>query len=59
MALWGTRRRQRVVLDESPRMRRWCLDLPPIEAVPDLTGDELLRCMQWEAPAPVLGMFPG
>ena len=40
------------------KLRRWCLDLPPIEAVPDLTGDELLRCMQWEAPAPVLGMFP-
>lgn len=40
------------------KLRDWCVGLPPIDAVPDLTGDELLRCLQWGAPAHVLGMFP-
>lgn len=40
------------------KLRRWCDGLPPIDAVPDLTGDELLRCLQWEAPPQALGAFP-
>ena len=44
--------------DDYARLRRWCGGLPAIEAVPVLTGGELLRCLQWEAPARVLGKFP-
>lgn len=40
------------------KLRQWCVGLPPIDAVPNLTGDELLRCLQWEAPAHVMGVFP-
>jgi hypothetical protein len=40
------------------KLRHWCVGLPPLEALPELTGDELLRCLQWEVPARVLGMFP-
>lgn len=40
------------------KLRQWCVGLPPVDAVLGLTGDELLRCLQWEAPAQVLGMFP-
>jgi hypothetical protein len=46
------------VSDDYVRLRRWIDGLPPIEAVPVLTGGELLRCMQWDAPARVLGVFP-
>jgi hypothetical protein len=46
------------VPDDYDRLRRWCAGLPPAEAVPVLTGDELLRSLQWEAPAHVLGKFP-
>ena len=44
--------------DDYASLRRWCGGLPAIEAVPVLTGGELLRCLQWEAPARVLGKFP-
>lgn len=39
-------------------LRDWCVGLPPIDAVPDLTGNEVLRWLQWEAPAYALGTFP-
>ncbi|WP_163722998.1 hypothetical protein [Mycolicibacterium psychrotolerans] len=39
-------------------LRRWCVGLPPIDAVADLSGNELFRWLQWEAPAHVLGVFP-
>ena len=44
--------------DDYDRLRRWCDGLPPIEAVPVLTGGELLRCMQWDAPARIFGVCP-
>lgn len=44
--------------DDYVRLRRLCGGLPAIEVVPVVTGVELLRCFQWDAPAQVLGRFP-
>jgi hypothetical protein len=44
--------------DNYDRLRGWSERLPPIEEVPALTGEELVRCLQWDAPAGVLGKFP-
>ncbi|KMO77572.1 hypothetical protein BST22_07040 [Mycolicibacterium chubuense] len=44
--------------DDYATLRRWCVGLPPMDALPLLTGDEILRVLQWEAPAHALGVFP-
>lgn len=44
--------------DDYATLRRWCVGLPPMDALPHLTGDEIVRLLQWEAPAHALGVFP-